>query len=62
MKNKEVAIIGVSLGFGIMCFIWAVMCMIASLNYKEQISKLEQDLILYKWELEQVDQMIYIKE
>ncbi|MGM9879465.1 MAG: hypothetical protein ACI31R_05540 [Bacilli bacterium] len=54
MKIKNIAIIGFSLGFGVMCFVWGVLWMVMCLDYKEQVSKLEQDLIDYKWQLEQV--------
>lgn len=62
MKNKEVAIVGFSIGFGVMCFIWGLLWMMMCLDYKEQVGRLEQELIDYKWQLEQVDQMICIKE
>ena len=54
MKNRDIAIIGFCLGFGVMCFIWGVLWMMMCLDYKEQVSRLEQDLIDYKWQLEQV--------
>lgn len=54
MKIRTFAIVSFSLGFGVMCFIWGVLWMMMCLDYKEQVSRLEQDLIDYKWQLEQV--------
>lgn len=54
MKNRDIVIISFSLGFGVMCFIWGILWMMMCLDYKEQVGKLEQDLIDYKWQLEQV--------
>ena len=62
MKNRHVAVVGFCVGFSVVCFIWGVLWMAMCLDYKEQVSRLEQDLIDYKWKLEQVDQMICIKE
>lgn len=62
MKNRHVAVVGFCVGFSVVCFIWGVLWMAMCLDYKEQVSRLEQDLIDYKWQLEQVDQMICIKE
>jgi len=54
VKIRNFAIVSFSLGFGVMCFIWGVLWMMMCLDYKEQVSRLEQDLIDYKWQLEQV--------
>lgn len=54
MKNRDVAIVCFSLGFGVMCFIWGVLWMMMCLDYKDQVGRLEQDLIDYKWQLEQL--------
>lgn len=62
MKNRHVAVVGFCVGFSVVCFIWGVLWMVMCLDYKEQVSRLEQDLIDYKWQLEQVDQMICIKD
>ncbi|MBQ8206775.1 MAG: hypothetical protein IJZ77_04865 [Bacilli bacterium] len=62
MKNRHVAVVVFCVGFSVVCFIWGVLWMAMCLDYKEQVSRLEQDLIDYKWQLEQVDQMICIKE
>ena len=52
MKIKKFAIVSFSLGFGVMCFIWGVLWMMMCLDYKDQVSRLEQDLIQLKWENE----------
>ena len=62
MKNRYVAVVGFCVGFSVVCFIWGVLWMVMCLDYKEQVSRLEQDLIDYKWQLEQVNQMICIKD
>ena len=62
MKNRHVAVVGFCVGFSVVCFIWGVLWMAMCLDYKEQVSRLEQKLLDYKWQLEQVDQMICIDE
>lgn len=54
MKSKDIAILSFSVGFCAICFIWGVLWMTMCLDYKKQVDKLKQDLINYKWQLEQV--------
>lgn len=62
MKNKHVALVGFCVGFSVVCFIWGVLWMVMCLDHKDQVNKLQQELLDYKWKLEQVDQMICIDE
>lgn len=62
-------ITGISVGFGLMCFIWGVLWMVMakdlanSVNVlEEEKSRLEEKITGLEWELSQVDQMICIKE
>lgn len=61
MNNKQFAVTVFSIIFGIICFAWAVLMgvmakdLVKKLNIlEEEKSLLEQDLIDYKWQLEQV--------
>lgn len=61
MNNKQFAVTVFSIIFGIICFAWAVLIgvmakdLVKKLNIlEEEKSLLEQDLIDYKWQLEQV--------
>lgn len=62
MKNRNVAVVGFCVGFSVVCFIWGVLWMAMCLDYKEQVNKLQQELLDYKWQLEQVNQMICMEE
>lgn len=42
MKNKHVALVGFCVGFSVVCFIWGILWMMMCLDYKEQITILEQ--------------------
>lgn len=50
MKNRDVAIVGFSLGFGVMCFIWGVLWMVMAKDLKEQVIELEKEVIQLRWE------------
>lgn len=61
MSNKQFAVTVFSIIFGIICFAWAVLMgvmakdLVKKLNIlEEEKSLLEQDIIDYKWQLEQV--------
>ena len=54
MKVKETIIMSFCICFGLMCFVWGVLWMIMCLDYKKQVGLLEQELIDYKWQLDQV--------
>lgn len=62
MKNRYVALVGFCVGFSVVCFIWGVLWMVMCLDYKDQVNKLQQELLDYKWQLEQVNQMICMEE
>lgn len=62
MKNKHVAIVGFSIGFSIVCLIWGVLWMIMAKDLSEKVDILEQEIVNYQWQLEQVDKMICIGE
>ena len=59
---KKTALIIFSISFGITCFIWGVLWMAMAKDLKEQLIKAENEVIQLKWENEQIDQMICIKE
>lgn len=59
---KNVIVIGVSVVLVIFSFIWGVLWMVMAKDLGEKVDMLEQEIIYYKWELEQVDQMICIGE
>lgn len=60
MNNKEFTLIIFSICFGFACFIWGVMWMEMAKDLGEKVDVLEQEIIEYKWQLDQVDQMICI--
>lgn len=60
MKNRNFCIAVVSVIVAINCLIWASLWTVMCLDYKEQTEQLRQEIIDYKWQLEQVDQMICI--
>lgn len=69
MSNKQFGVAVFSIVFGIMCFLWAVLWVVMAKDLSEKVnilegekSLLEQEIIDYKWQLEQIDQMICIKE
>ena len=54
MSNKVVAIIGLSLGLNIMFFLSTIAFMTISKDLTKKVEILEQEIIDYKWQLEQV--------
>ena len=54
MSNKVVAIIGLSLGLNIMFFLSTIAFMTISKDFTKKVEILEQEIIDYKWQLEQV--------
>lgn len=62
MKNIDVAIVGFCISFGIACFIWGLLWMVMAKDLGKKVDILEQEIIEYKWQLEQVDRMICIGE
>lgn len=54
MSNKFVAIIGLSLGLNIMLFLSTITFMTISKDLTKKVEILEQEIIDYKWQLEQV--------
>lgn len=62
MKKVNIIIVSVGVIFGLMCFIWGLMWMAMAKDLKEQVTELENEVIQLRWENEQIDQMICIKE
>lgn len=62
MKNKYFGLMVGSISFGITCLIGAVVFMTIAKDLSKKVDALEKEIIQYKWELEQVEQMICIKE
>lgn len=54
MSNKVVAIIGLSIGLNIMFFLSTIAFMTISKDLTKKVEILEQEIIDYKWQLEQV--------
>lgn len=54
MTNKQFGITVFSVAFGITCFIWGILMGVIAKDLGEEKARLEQDLIDYKWQLEQV--------
>ena len=54
MNNKAISIIGLSVGLNIMLFLSTITFMTISKDLTQKIGILEQELINYKWQLEQV--------
>ena len=52
MKNRDIAIVMLSVGFGLMCFIWGVLFMVMAKDLGEQVTELEQEVIQLRWENE----------
>lgn len=58
MSNKYFGIVVASISFGITCLLITGLHIAA---YKQEVrenDKLQQEIVEYKWQLEQVDQMI----
>lgn len=62
MSTKNIIIIYFSICFGLLCMIFAVLFMVIAKDLSQKVDILEQEIIDYKWQLEQVDQMICIKD
>lgn len=54
MNNRIVAVIGLSLGLNIMFFLSTIAFMTISKDLTKKVEILEQEIIDYKWQLEQV--------
>ena len=54
MNNKAIAIIGLSVGLNIMLFLSTITFMTISKDLTKKVEILEQEIIDYKWQLEQV--------
>lgn len=54
MNNKAIAIIGLSIGLNIMLFLSTITFMTISKDLTKKVEILEQEIIDYKWQLEQV--------
>lgn len=52
MKKVNIIIVSVSVGFGLMCFIWGLMWMVMAKDLKEQVIELEQEVFQLRWENE----------
>lgn len=48
MKNRNICIVGFSLVFGMICFIWGVLWMEMCLDYEKQVNRLEKELTFIK--------------
>lgn len=53
MKKVNIIIVSVSVGFGVMCFIWGVLWMVMADDLREQVIDLENEVIQLRWENEQ---------
>ena len=62
MSNKQFGITVFSVAFGIMCLIWGVLWMVMANDLGEKAEILELENQQLRWENEQIDQMICIKE
>ena len=62
MKNRQFGLMVGSIAFGITCLIGAGIFIKTTKDLSEKVETLEQEVTQYKWELEQIDQMICIKE
>ena len=52
MKKVNIIIVSVSVGFGLMCFIWGLLWMVMAKDLKEQAIDLENEVFQLKWENE----------
>lgn len=66
---KKTVLIIFSISFGITCFIWGVLWMVMAKDLSDSInileeekSRLEEKIMGLEWQLQEVDQMICIKE
>ena len=50
MKKVNIIIVSISVGFGLMCFIWGLLFMVMADDLKEQVIDLENELIKLRWE------------
>jgi hypothetical protein len=62
MKKVNLIVVSISFTFGTICIIWGILWMMMATDLSEKVDILEQEIVEYKWQLEQVDQMICIKE
>ena len=53
MKKVNIIIVSISVGFGLMCFIWGLLFMVMADDLKEQVIDLENEVIQLRWENEQ---------
>lgn len=53
MRTRESVIVMVSVGFGLMCFVWGLLWMVMAKDLKEQVIDLENETIQLRWENEQ---------
>ena len=54
MKNKEFGLMVVSISFGIVCLIAALLFMTIAKDLNKKVGILEQQVTDYKWQIEQV--------
>ena len=52
MKKVNIIIVSVSVGFGLMCFIWGLLWMVMAKDLKEQVIDLENEVFQLRWENE----------
>ena len=52
MKKVNIIIVSVGVIFGLMCFIWGLMWMVMAKDLKEQLIKVEEEVIQLRWENE----------
>ena len=69
MDNKQFSITVASIIFGLLCLVWAILVGIMARDLRDSViilekekGSLEQQIIELEWMLEEVDQMICIKE
>ena len=66
MRNRDVAVVGLSVGFSIVCLIWGTIWLIIAKDLSDKVVLLEKDVINceleleqerqdFKWQLEQID-------
>lgn len=54
MKNRDVAIVGFCVCFGIACFVWGTMWMQMAKDLQEKVEILERENKSYKWQIDRV--------
>lgn len=52
MKNRDIAIVMFSIAFGIACLLYGVLWMVMAKDLKEQLIKVEEEVIQLRWENE----------